>query len=243
MNGSVRLRQPAIFRLVPNCPRPDKFLLWTRRCWGHSEQCPTTYRRFLARPGIAEDSRKSLRPRLAIQCCVDRAQEFAPSRQRFHPSALVVVRLGREHQGHRCCLAKAPGRDRTSLWQARNLAAPSIDNKPVRGGFQASSVGVFARCLRPAPLRHGERWSNLDHRNTRERSHERVWPTPAQNLGRAAPPARKSPPPSLNRLERLSCALQEPSPGGTRRTLLNCLWAQPPGLVARRQSAWLATRQ
>src|SRR6266480_6217698 len=83
----------------------------------------------------------------------------------------------------------------------------------------------FARCLRPVPSRHGERWSNLDHRNTRERSLERVWPTPAQNLGRAAPPARKSPPPSLNRLERLSCALQEPSPGGTRRKPLNCLSA------------------
>src|SRR5437899_2886899 len=223
--GYVLLRQPAIFRLVPDCPRPDKFLLWTRRCRAHSEQCPTTYRRFLVQPGIAEASRKSLRPRLAIQRCVDRAQGFAPSRQRFHPSALVVVRLGREHQGHRCCLAKAPGRGRTSLWRARNPAAPSIDNKPVRAGFRASSVGVFARRLRPALSRHGERWSNLDHRNKRERSHERVWPTPAQNLGRAAPPARKIPPLSLNRLERLSCALQEPSPGGTRRKPLNCLSA------------------
>src|SRR6266705_1297433 len=223
MNGSVRLRQPAIFRLLPDCPRPDKFLLRTRRCRGRSEQCPTPDRTFLAPPGIAEASRKSLRPRLAIECCADRAQGFAPSRQRFDPTVLVVVRSGREQQGHRCYPAKAPGRGRTSLWQARNPAAASIDNKPVRAGFRASSVGVFARCLRPVPSRHGERWSNLDHRNTRERSHERVWPTPAQNLGRAALPARKSPPPSLNRLERLSCALQEPSPGGTRRKPLNCL--------------------
>src|SRR5258708_8801103 len=217
MNGSVRLRRPAIFRLVPDCPRPDKFLLRTRACRGHSEQCPTTYRRFLAQPGIAEDSRKSLRPRLAIQCCADRAQGFAPSSQRFHPSALVVVRLGREHQGHRCCPAKAPERGRTSLWQARSPAAPSIDNKPVRAGGRASSVGVFARCLRPAPSRHGERGSYLDHRQTPTRAHERVWPKPAQKLGRVAPPARKSPRPSLNRLERSSCALQEPSPGDTHR--------------------------
>src|SRR5437870_2579768 len=225
MNGSVGLCQPAIFRLVPDCPRPDKLLLRTRRCRGHSEQCPTPDRTFLARPGIAEAPSKSVRPSPATECCVDRAQEFAPSRQRFYPTVLVVVRLGREHQGLRCCPAKARGRGRTSLWQARNPAAPSIDNKPVRAGFRASSVGVFAWCLRPAPLRHGERWSNLDHRNTRERSHERVWPTPAQKRGRAAQPARKSPPPSLNRLERLSCALQEPSPGGTRRKLLNCLSA------------------
>src|SRR5437899_9307468 len=182
--GYVLLRQPAIFRLVPNCPRPDKFLLWTRPCRGHSEQCPTTYRRFLEQPGIAEASRKSLRPRLAIQCCVDRAQGSAPSRQRFHPSVLVVVRLGREHQGHRCCPAKAPGRGRTSLWQVRNPAAPSIDNKPVRAGFRASLVGVFARCLRPSPSRHGEGWSNLEHRNTRERSHETLSPTVAQKLCR-----------------------------------------------------------
>src|SRR5512132_4421362 len=147
----------------------------------------------------------------SVSCCVDRAQGFAPSRQRFHPSALVVVRLGREQRGHRCYPAPVPGRGQTSLWQIRNPAAPSIDNKPVRAGFRASSVGVFARCLRPAPSRHGERRSNLD-RNTSERSHERVWPTLAQKLGRVAPPARKSPRLSLNRLERPSCALQEPSP-------------------------------
>src|SRR4029077_3592829 len=134
--GSVHLRQPAIFRLVPDCPRPDKFLLRTRRRRGHSEQCPTTYRRFLARPGIAEASSKSVRLALAIQCCADRAQGFVPSRQRFYPTALVVGRLGREHPGHRCCPAKAPGRGRTSLWQARNPAAPNIGNKPGQAGFQ-----------------------------------------------------------------------------------------------------------
>src|SRR5205807_10063813 len=141
MNGSVRLRRPAIFRLVPDCPRPDKFLLRTRACRGHSEQCPTTYRRFLAQPGIAEASSKSVRPSPAIECCVDRAQEFAPSRQRFYPTVLVVVRLGREHQGLRCCPAKARGRGRTSLWQARNPAAPSIDSKPAQATFRANSVG------------------------------------------------------------------------------------------------------
>src|SRR6202011_5514096 len=99
MNGSVRLRQPAISRLVPDCPRPDKFLLRTRRCRGHSEQCPTTDRTFLSQPGIVESSSKSERPSLAIVCCADRAQEFAPSRQRFYPTVLVVVRLGREPQG------------------------------------------------------------------------------------------------------------------------------------------------
>src|SRR6266849_173011 len=110
MSGSVRLRQPAIFLLVPDCPRPDKFLLRTRRCRGHSEQCPTTYRTFLAQPGIAEATRKSLRRSPAIECCADRAQEFAPSRQRFYPTALVVGRLRREQQGLRCCPAKVPGR-------------------------------------------------------------------------------------------------------------------------------------
>src|SRR5438046_3730841 len=225
MSGSVRSRQPAVFRLAPDCPRSDKFLLRTRGRRGHSAECPTSYRTFLAQPGIAEASRKSLRPSLATACCADRGQEFAPSRQRFDPSVLVVVRSGREPQEHRCFPAQVPERGRTSLWQVRNPAAPSIDNKPVRAGFRASSVGVFARCLRPAPSRHGERWSNLDHRNTRERSHERVWPTLAHKLGRVAPPARKSPRPSLNRLERPSCALQEPGPGGTRRKPLNCLSA------------------
>src|ERR1700736_6139202 len=224
MNGSVGLRQPAIFRLVPDCPRPDKFLLRTRRCRGHSEQCPTLYRTFLAQPGIAEASSKSLPSRLAIECCADRVQGFAPSRQRFDPSALVVVRLGREQQGHRCCPAQGPGRGRTSLWQARNPAAPSIDNKPARAGFRASSAGVFARCLRPARSHHGERRSYLDHRNTPERSHERVWPRPAQKLGRVAPTARKSRRPFLNRSEKTR-ALQEPTLGGTRRKPLNCLSA------------------
>src|ERR1700736_1269 len=224
MNGSVRLRRPAIFRLVPDCPRPDKFLLRTRRCRGHSEQCPTTYRTFLARPGIAEASSKSVRPSLAIACCADRAQEFAPSRQRFYPTVLVVVRLGREQQGLRCCPAKVPGRGRMSLCQARNPAAPSIDNKPARAGFRASSVGGFARCLRPARSRHGEPGYYLDHQNTPERSHERVWPRPAQNLGPVAPIARKSRRPSLNRWERTR-ARQEPTRGGTRRKPLNCLSA------------------
>src|SRR5260370_440152 len=130
MNGSVRLRRPAIFRLVPDCPRPDKFLLRARRCRDHSAECPTPDRTFLAQPGIADASSKSVRPSLAIACCADRAQEFAPSRQRFYPTVLVVVRLGREQQGFRYCPAKVPGRDRTSLWQAHNPAAPSIDNKP-----------------------------------------------------------------------------------------------------------------
>src|SRR5262249_30492428 len=215
----------AIVRLGPDCPRPDKFWLHPRACRGHWEQGPTTYRRFLAQPGIAEASRKSLRRSLAIECCVDRAQGFAPSRQRFHPSALVVWRLGREQQGHRCCPALAPGGGQTLLWQGRNPAAPNIGNRPARAGFRASSVGVFARCLRPAPPRHGERWSSLDRRNTSERSHERVWPKPAQKLGRAAPPARKSRRPSLDRIQRSSCVLQEPSPGGTRRKHLDCLSA------------------
>src|SRR5207244_3047339 len=134
-----------ILQLVPNCPRPDKFLLWTRPCRGHSEQCPTTYRRFLAQPGIAEASRKSLRPRLAIQCCVDRAQGSAPSRQRFHPSVLVVVRLGREHQGHRCCPAKAPGRGvRASNGKHRRYASEASE----------SLVGLSARarCAPPVSL-------------------------------------------------------------------------------------------
>src|ERR1700694_422043 len=154
MNGSVRLRRPTIFRLVPDCPRPDKFLLRTRRFPGHSEQCPTPYRTFLAQPGIAEASRKSVRPSLAIACCADRAQEFAPSRQRFYPTVLVVVRLGREQQGFRCCPAKVSRRGRMSLWQARNPAAPSIDSKPARAGFRASSAGVFGGGLRPAPPGH-----------------------------------------------------------------------------------------
>src|SRR6266478_3301218 len=220
--GSVRLRQPAIFRLVPDCPRPDKFLLRTRRHRDHWEQCPIPYRTFLARPGTAEASRKSLLPWLASECCADRAPEFAPSRQRFHPSALVVGRLGREQQGHRCCLAKAPGPGRRSLWHPRNPAAPSIDNKPARAESRASSAGVFARWLRPAPLRHGERRSYPDRRNTPERSHERVWPRPAQKLGRAAPHVRKNRRPSQDRLERTR-ALQEPIPGGTRRKPLNWL--------------------
>src|ERR1700737_2485056 len=224
MNGSVRLRRPAIFRLVPDCPRPDKFLLRTRRCRGHSEQCPTPLRASLAQPGIAEASRKSVRPRLAIACCADRAQEFAPSRQRFYSTVLVVVRLGREQQGFRCCPAKVPGRDRMSLWQARNLVAPSIDNKPARARFRASSVGVFARCLRPARSRHGERGYYLDHQNTPERSRERVWPKPAQKLGRVAPTARKSRRPSLNQWERTR-AFQEPTPGGRLRKPLHCLSA------------------
>src|SRR4029077_3591006 len=99
-------------------------------CRGHSKQCPTPYRTFLARLGIAEASRKCLRLPLAIECCADRGQGFAPSRQHFHPNALVVGRLRREHQERRCCLAKAPERGRTRLWQARNPAVPSIDNKP-----------------------------------------------------------------------------------------------------------------
>src|SRR5262249_27920124 len=196
-----------------------------RRCRNYSEQCPTTYRRFLAQPGIAEASRKFLRRSQALRCCVDRAQGFAPSRQRFHPSSLVVERLEREPQGFRCCSAKALGHGRTSLWQARNPAAPNIGNKPARAGFQASSVGVFALCLRPARSPDGEGVSYLARRNTHERSHERVWPKRAQKPGRAAPPARKSARPPLTRLERLSCALQEPSPGGTRRKPLNCLSA------------------
>src|SRR5207247_9861927 len=102
MNGSVRSRQPAIFRLVPDCHRPDKSLLRTRRCWGHSEQGPTPYRTFLARPGIAEATRKSLRRSPAIEYCADRAQELAPSRQRFDTSVLVVDLSGRETQGLRC---------------------------------------------------------------------------------------------------------------------------------------------
>src|SRR5439155_9613412 len=224
MSGSVRSRQPAIFRLVPDCPRSDKFLLRTRGRRGHSAECPTSYRTFLAQPGIAEASRKSLRPSLTTACCADRGQEFAPSRQRFDPTVLVVVRLGREQQEHRCFPAQVPERGRTSLWQVRNPAAPSIDNKPARAGFRASSAGVFARCLRPARSHHDERRSYLDHRNIAERSHERVSPRPAQKLGPVAPPARKSRRLSLNRLERTR-ALQEPTPEGRRRKLLNCLSA------------------
>src|SRR5207244_10930425 len=99
-----------------------------------------------------------------------------PSKQRFDPSVLVFERLGRAQQGHRCCPAKAPGRGRTSLWQARNPAVPNIGNKPARARFRANWVGVFARFLRPAPPRHDERWFYLDHRSTPERSHEKVWP-------------------------------------------------------------------
>src|SRR5262249_53710324 len=150
--------------------------------------------------------------------------EFAPSRQRFRSSALVVGRLGREQQGRRCCPVKPPGRERTSLWQARNPAAPNIGSTPARAGSQVSSVGVFAPCLKLSLWRHGEQGSYPDRRNTRERSHERVWPKRAQKPDRAAPPARKSPPPSLNCLE-TTCVPQKPSPAGTRRKPLNCLSA------------------
>src|SRR5260370_35096522 len=108
MNGSVRFRRPAVFRLVPDCPRPDKFLLRTRRCRDHSAECPTPDRTFLAQPGIAAAWRKSVRPSLAIECCADRVQEIAPSRQRFYPTVLVVVRLGRDQQGLLCSPAKLP---------------------------------------------------------------------------------------------------------------------------------------
>src|SRR5262249_56186757 len=91
--------------VVASCTPSCKFLLWTRAFRGHSEQCPTPYRRFLVQPGIAEASRKFVRRSLAIECCVDRAQGFAPSRRHFHSSALVVGRLGREQQGRRCCRA------------------------------------------------------------------------------------------------------------------------------------------
>src|SRR5437762_5590758 len=121
--------------------------------------------------------------------------------------------------------AEAPGRGRTSLSQVRNPAVPNIDNRPSPAGFRANLVGVFARFLRPAAPRHDEWRFYLDHRNTPERSHEKVWPTPSQKLGQAAPPARKNPQLSLNRRERKSCALQEPSPGGTRRKPPNCLLA------------------
>src|SRR6266849_1256301 len=35
-------------------------------------------------------------------------------------------------------------------------------SKPAQAGFRANSAGVFARCLRPARSRHGERRSHLD---------------------------------------------------------------------------------
>src|SRR4029077_19874794 len=109
---------------------PEKSLLRRRACRGHSERYPTPYRTFLARPGIAEASRKCLRRSLAIACRADRGQGLAPSRQGFHPSALVVGQLRREPQEHRCCLAKARERGRTSPWPARNPAVHNIDNKP-----------------------------------------------------------------------------------------------------------------
>jgi len=44
---------------------------------------------------------------------------------------------------------KSSRRGRMSLWPARNPAAPSIDNKPARAAFRASSVGVL-RCVEGA---------------------------------------------------------------------------------------------
>src|SRR5947208_16948430 len=101
MSGSVRSRQPAVFRLVPDCPRSDKFLLRTRGRRGHPAECPTFYRTFLAQPGLAEASRKSLPPSLTTASCADRGQEFAPSRQRCGPTVLLLLRLGRGHRAPR----------------------------------------------------------------------------------------------------------------------------------------------